>query len=319
MKTHGDNDWESFPSYLDVLIPKTLDFFREHELRATYFIVGQDAVLEKNASVLKRITEAGHEVGNHSFRHEPWLHLYDEEKIEAEIGDTEAAIENVTGKRPVGFRGPGFSVSETVLRVLKRRGYRFDASTLPTFLGPLARAYYFVQSSNLTPEEKEQRKLLFGKARDGFRPVRSHLLQVGGDGELLEIPVTTFPFLKIPFHLSYVLYLSTFSPGIARLYFKSALTACCLFHVEPSLLLHPLDFLGGDEVDALAFFPGMDMEGEKKRNRISTYIRDYQNFFKVLPMGEYAKTALSRGDLPLLQARFPTGRQEQTVTETKKA
>ena len=319
MKTHGDDGWESFPSYLDVLIPKTLDFFREHEIRATYFIVGQDAVLEKNASALGRITEAGHEVGNHSFRHEPWLHLYDEKEIEAEIADTEAAIEKVTGKRPVGFRGPGFSVSETVLRVLKRRGYSFDASTLPTFLGPLARAYYFMQSSNLTREEKEQRKLLFGKAREGFRPVRSHLLQIGGDSELLEIPVTTFPLLKIPFHLSYVLYLSTFSPGIARLYFKSALTACRLFNVEPSLLLHPLDFLGGDEVDALAFFPGMEMKGEKKRNRISSYLRDYQNYFKVLPMGKYAKTALDRGNLPHLQARFSTGRQEQNGNRDKKS
>ena len=315
MKTHGDEGWEAFPSYLDVLIPITLDFFSKHDIRATYFIVGQDAVLKKNGPALERITRAGHEVGNHSFRHEPWLHLYNEEEVETEIADAEAAIEKVTGSRPVGFRGPGFSISKTVLRVLKRRGYRFDASTLPTFLGPLARAYYFMQSPDFTPDEKKQRQLLFGKASEGFRPVRAHRLNLN-DGELLEIPVTTFPLLKIPFHLSYVLYLSTYSPTAARMYYKSALTACRLCNVEPSLLLHPLDFLGGDEIKALAFFPGMDMKGEEKRIRISTYLHDYKKHFQVLPMGEYAEMLLRRGNVALHPCRFPAGRSGQTMKKT---
>ena len=40
------------------------------------------------------------------------------------------------GRRPIGFPGPGFSWSPDLLEVLAERGYRYDASTLPTYLGP---------------------------------------------------------------------------------------------------------------------------------------------------------------------------------------
>ena len=48
MKTHGDAGWESFPSYLDLLVPRVLAFLKERNLKITFFIVGQDAALEKN-------------------------------------------------------------------------------------------------------------------------------------------------------------------------------------------------------------------------------------------------------------------------------
>ncbi len=136
MKTHCDPGWESFPSYLDVVIPRVLNFLKERDLAITFFIVGQDAALEKNHKAIRSIADAGHEIGNHSFSHEPWLHLYTEQQIEAELSQTEELIKQVTGQKPVGFRGPGYSLSLSVLQVLSRRGYQYDASTLPTFLGP---------------------------------------------------------------------------------------------------------------------------------------------------------------------------------------
>jgi peptidoglycan-N-acetylglucosamine deacetylase len=144
MKTHGDKGWETFPSYLDTVVPRVLDILSQRGLQITFFIVGQDAQLEKNHNALRMISERGHEIGNHSFNHEPWLHLYSRDELNEEIGRAEDYIETVTGFKPIGFRGPGFSFSETTLEVLKSRGYEYDASTFPTFLGPLARAYYFM-------------------------------------------------------------------------------------------------------------------------------------------------------------------------------
>jgi len=152
MKTHGDPGWDSYPSYLDLVVPRFLEMLRELDLKITVFIVGQDAAEEKNHSALASITREGHEVGNHSFHHEPWLHLYTAEEIERELTSAEETIERVTGSRPIGFRGPGYSFSPEVLRVLVSRGYLYDASTFPTFLGPLARAYYFFKS-RLPPAE----------------------------------------------------------------------------------------------------------------------------------------------------------------------
>src|SRR5947209_5826056 len=185
LKTHGDPGWERLPSYLDIVVPRVLDFLRTRNLTITVFIVGQDAALDKNRELLRALAGAGHEIGNHSFHHEPWLHLYSEREIESEIDRAEASIEGATGVRPTGFRGPGFSVSPMVLRVLSRRGYRYDASTFPTFLGPLARAYYFA-TSKLSPEEKAKRQVLFGKFREGLRPLREYAWQTGSK-PLIEI------------------------------------------------------------------------------------------------------------------------------------
>src|SRR5207247_6203043 len=48
MKTHGDAGWEAFPSYLDLVVPRVLDFLAARGLTITFFVVGQDAALAKN-------------------------------------------------------------------------------------------------------------------------------------------------------------------------------------------------------------------------------------------------------------------------------
>ena len=294
-KVHGDAGWESFPSYLDVVVPRVLDFLAARGLRITFFIVGQDAALPKNRDAMARLGLTDHEVGNHSFAHEPWLHRYSPEQVDDELARAETAIFDATGKRPRGFRGPGFSVSATVLEVLLRRGYRYDASTLPTYIGPLARAYYFM-TAQLRREQREEREVLFGTVRDGLRPVGPYLWDLPA-GPLLEVPVTTFPGVKVPIHLSYVLYLSTFSPLAARTYFRTALSACRAAGVEPSLLLHPLDFLGGDDVRELAFFPAMGLPAATKVERVSAYLGDLADRFDVVPMGVHAEDLVRRGGL----------------------
>jgi len=258
MKTHGDERWSSYPSYLGIVVPRVLEFLQKRSLKITFFIVGQDAAFERNHALLRSISDAGHEIANHSFRHEPWLHLYSETELQHELETAELAIETATGKRPMGFRGPGFSISETVIKVLSARGYQYDASTLPTFLGPLARAYYFF-TAKLTPEERKKRAKLFGTISDGLRPLKPYRWS-----SIIEIPVTTIPLVRTPFHLSYLIYLHSFSSLLASAYMNIAFAACKVAGINPSFLLHPLDFLGPDESPELAFFPGMKMSAQQK-------------------------------------------------------
>jgi len=295
MKTHGDRGWEAFPSYLDVVVPRVVEFLAKWEWTITVFVVGQDAALESNREALSALSAAGHEVGNHSFHHEPWLHLYSESETEQEIARGEEAIEAATGQRPHGFRGPGYSISGPTLRILARRGYVYDASTLPTFLGPLARAYYFL-TSDLKGEDRVRRKALFGGLRDGLRPVRPYRWQLE-DRQLLEIPVTTMPIVRMPFHFSYLLYLSTFSIGLAVLYFKTALWMCRVTGTEPSLLLHPLDFLGSADVSELGFFPGMKLDSSRKLGLLDRLFRELQRQHTVVSVGEHARRLQERGRL----------------------
>ncbi len=298
MKTHGDAGWQAFPSYLDICVPRFLEMFEALGLKMTVFVVGQDAALSANRGALASIPAAGHEVGNHSFHHEPWLHLYSDSDVAAELAEAEAAIEAATGVKPTGFRGPGFSVSPAVLETLAARGYRYDASTFPTFLGPLARAYYFF-NAQLTPAERERRKLLFGSLAEGLRPLKPYRWQLA-DRALLEIPVTTMPGTRAPFHLSYLLFLAARSPALALAYFKTALALCRATGVEPSLLLHPLDFLSGEDCNALAFFPAMAMPAKDKLAFTRAALTLFRDRFDVLPMGEHAARIEARGTLPIV-------------------
>ncbi|MET0753779.1 MAG: polysaccharide deacetylase family protein, partial [Pyrinomonadaceae bacterium] len=225
MKTHGDAGWGSFPTYLDRVVPRALQFLKERNLKITFFIVGQDAALDKNTEAIGRIAADGHEIGNHSFRHEPWLHLYSKQELVEEFQKTEDAIGQITNQKLVGFRGPGYSLSPTVLEVLSERDYEYDCSTLPTYIAPLARAYYFFKSPEMSDEEREKRKKLFGKFSDGFQSLKPYRWQIG-EKSLVEIPVTTLPVFKTPIHPSYVIYLSTFSKTLARAYWKTAVEMC---------------------------------------------------------------------------------------------
>jgi len=293
MKTHGDAGWETFPSYLDMVVPRVLEFLTRRELTITFFVVGQDAALECNRAALASISAAGHEIGNHSFHHEPWLQRYSPEQIDAEIVRAESCIERATGRRPIGFRGPGFSVSPAVLEVLARRGYQYDASTFPTFIGPLARAYYFMRS-DLDATALEKRKALFGSFTQGFRPLRPYIWQTPSGG-LIEIPVTTMPITRLPIHVSYLLYLARLSPKLAQRYFSFALSLCSSAAVEPSLLLHPLDFLGADDGVGLGFFPGMEMPRDVKLAVIEAALESLAQRFKILTMRDHAALIAGRG------------------------
>ena len=288
MKIHGDSGWETFPSYLDLVVPRFLDFFQQHNLKLTVFIVGQDAALAKNHQALKAIADAGHEIGNHSFHHEPWLHLYSPEEIAQELTQAEEHIAQATGKKPIGFRGPGFSCSRSLLQILADRGYHYDASTFPSFLGPLARAYYFM-TAKLSETEKEKRKALFGKFQDGFQPLDPYQWELDNSRQLIEIPVTTMPIFKVPIHVSYILYLSSFSTTLALFYFQLALMLCRLSGTQLSLLLHPLDFLGGDDLPALAFFPAMNLTSAKKLDVVNKVIQLMSKQFTILTMEEHAR------------------------------
>ena len=177
-------------------------------------------------------------------------------------------------------------------------------------LNPLARAYFFA-TSNLSKAEKEQRKALFGTWKDALRSVKPFRWQdqqgiiSSGGKSLLEIPVTTMPWFKIPIHLSYILYLAKFVGPLALLYFRFALFMCRLTGSEPSILLHPLDFMGrGDDQDLL-FFPGMDMDVEKKLSIVDSCLQMLKRHYRIVSMYEHAEI-INQGPqaTPMVEPKF---------------
>ena len=302
LKIHGDEKWQERPSYLGVFVPHVLSILAELDLEITFFIVGIDATVESDASILRSIADAGHEIGNHSFEHDSWIQQYSRADLEKEISQSQVAIRSATGVIPRGFRGPGFSWSPTLLEILAAHDFVYDASTLPMYLGPLARTYYF-STAKLSSEQRRQRGHLFGRFRDGLRPSGGYRWLLGDNLTLLEIPVTTMPYLKLPFHLSYLLYLSRVSPLLMDLYLNTAILLCRKSGTQPSFLLHPLDLIGGDQVPELSFFPGMDVSSGRKLELFRRALRTLGRSFDLVPMGEHARELLDRDDLMMVEPK----------------
>ncbi len=288
LRTHGESGWEERPSYLTTFIPMALDLLAELELLITFFVVGADGERDENADALRSLAAAGHEIGNHTYEHEPWLHLYSRERLQEELERSERSIVRSTGQLPRGFRGPGYSWSPALLDLLARRGYLYDASTLPTYLGPLARAYYF-RTARLGKDETATRSELFGTLADGLRPSRPYWWRLAEGRTMLEIPVTTFPGIKTPFHMSYLLFLARYSERLAMTYLVAAATACRISGGSLSFLLHPLDLLDGSHAPRLAFFPGMGLDHRRKRELVAKALRLLRDQFTLVPMGVHAQ------------------------------
>lgn len=303
LKTHGNPSWRELPTYLPTVVPRILSMLGEHGLRLTFFVVGQDAARPEHADTFGQIASGGHEIGNHSYLHEPWLRRYGQDEVRADLERAHQAITIATGFSPKGFRGPGFSLSALALLELRRLSYVYDATVFANILNPVGRAYYFFRS-NLTRDERKERKELFGTFRGAFRPnvpFRWDLNQ----GDLLEVPVTTVPGLRVPFHFSYLLFLASKSESVAMTYFRSALGLCRLRRVSPSLLLHPLDFLGVEDAPELAFFPGMRVSYRRKIELTERFIVELMRHYRPIPILDYVDQLQDGyGTIPRLSPSF---------------
>jgi peptidoglycan-N-acetylglucosamine deacetylase len=90
------------------LTPKLLDLLAARHLKATFFVVGQNAA--DDPEILKRAVREGHEIGNHSWSH-PNLGKMSDDAVRRELQKTEDAIVAAIGKKPVLMRPPYGSIT----------------------------------------------------------------------------------------------------------------------------------------------------------------------------------------------------------------
>ena len=153
----------------------------------------------------------------------------------------------------------------------------------------------------MTKEERTQRKKLYGTFEEGLKPIKPYFWQLVSGEKILEIPITTMPIVKTPFHLSYLLYLSRFSTLLMFMYLKTALTLCRITQTAPSFLLHPLDLLSGEQVPELAFFPGMDLSAKRKMELFNKIIKTLSKHFNLVNMSTYAQSILNKNSPKVIQ------------------
>lgn len=287
MKAHNDKGWEVYPSYIGAFLPQILKLLGQLNLKITFFLVGKDAARPQNQNLLRALTVSGHEVANHSYHHDPFFLTHTKDNLRKEILQAEEAIQKATGVKPIGFRGPGFTWRRSLLETLAELGYTYDASILPTFIGPLARKAFFAQA-DLTETQKRRLKALYGNLKNGFLPISPFSWRTHADVDLLEVPVTTMPIFKFPLHMTYLMYLGSYSTALMCLYLKTALGLLKVTRTPLSFLLHPLDLMGADKVPELSYFPGMGLTSKEKTRLFTMIIGQLKSHFTVVPLNQFA-------------------------------
>jgi peptidoglycan/xylan/chitin deacetylase (PgdA/CDA1 family) len=82
---------------------QVLDLLGQEQVKATFFLIGRD--LEKHPDLGRKIAEAGHEIGNHTYHHERMVGVLPSTVAE-EIEDTDAQIRRTGYRGEIHFRPP---------------------------------------------------------------------------------------------------------------------------------------------------------------------------------------------------------------------
>lgn len=90
------------------LTPKLLDLLAAHHIKATFFLIGENAA--ENQEIVAREAREGHEVANHSWSH-PNLAKMSEDGIRAQLRRTDDAIKSAIGRSPTLMRPPYGSIT----------------------------------------------------------------------------------------------------------------------------------------------------------------------------------------------------------------
>jgi peptidoglycan/xylan/chitin deacetylase (PgdA/CDA1 family) len=108
-------------------VPRILDILARWEIRGTFFIPGYTAL--RYPDLVRRVVAEGHEVGHHGFLHEPLRGLTPEAELRL-IDRGLAALADVAGVQPVGFRAPVGEISFHTPALLAQRGFDYDSSLM---------------------------------------------------------------------------------------------------------------------------------------------------------------------------------------------
>jgi polysaccharide deacetylase family protein (PEP-CTERM system associated) len=128
---YGRRSWSELPARIHVGIDLLLEYLAEYNARATFFVLGW--VADRHPALVRKISDAGHEIGCHSYEHRLIYRLSRAELLD----DTRraiVAIQDACGITPRLYRAPSYSIVASnlwALEVLVECGFTHDSSIFP--------------------------------------------------------------------------------------------------------------------------------------------------------------------------------------------
>lgn len=111
------------------LTPEILDILKEYGIKATFFVIGEQA--ELYPQLLQREAEEGHEIGDHTYTHF-YMNENNLYKIRQEWGKTQKIIERYTDARVRLCRPPGGYYSSVIANTAEEFDYSIVLWTIDT-------------------------------------------------------------------------------------------------------------------------------------------------------------------------------------------
>ncbi|MDP1571612.1 MAG: polysaccharide deacetylase family protein [Vicinamibacterales bacterium] len=212
-------------------------FLEPYGVKATLFMVGHDFLQPQNHAPIRAVADEGHEIANHSMTHAQGFRLLPPAEMEREVAGMEEACEALLGRRPTGFRSPGWNIGDQAIEILMRRGYAYDSSVHPTSLMPLFKLLHWRNTTQRTGGDRTAMGQLDYMCApiSPYRSSRAHLRQRGADG-IVELPVTVVPVIRLPFWATFLL-----ATGLGP--FTASLALLRSFGVPVQFQFHLSDFV----------------------------------------------------------------------------
>ncbi len=160
-----------WPSFEDRIVESTgllLELLAQADVKATFFVLGY--VADQFPQLVRKIADAGHEIGLHSYHHQKISQLT-RDQFRTDTARGLEAVEKASGRRVVGYRAPMFSITRAqiwALEVLYEMGFKYDSSVFP-----IRNGFYGFPEAPRYP----------------FRPFKA--------GTFVEFPLSTVRFLAI--------------------------------------------------------------------------------------------------------------------------
>ena len=124
-------DWDRHPSRVAANTRRTLDLFERHGVKATFFTLGW--VAKRQPALVRDIVARGHELASHGMGHQR-VHTLSAGAFRADVRDSKALLEDISGAPVRGYRAPSFSIDARTPwahEVLRDCGYRYSSSVFP--------------------------------------------------------------------------------------------------------------------------------------------------------------------------------------------
>lgn len=152
---YSPSDWDGCESRVERNTDLILDILAKTGARATFFTLGW--VAKRNPAMLRRIADAGHEVGSHGLCHAR-VDSQTPEEFRTDIRTAKAILEDISGKPVNGYRAATFSVGQKTpwaWPILEEEGHAYSSS-----IYPVARDNYSNPNAPRTPYKPEGVKSL---------------------------------------------------------------------------------------------------------------------------------------------------------------